>query len=262
MRVITLASGSKGNCTLIEGSSTKLLVDAGISAKELERRLLLAGVKPKDVYGILVTHEHTDHTGGIRNFAIKYGTRIYVHRLLYEFFKLEFFGIKDYQLIPFENSDFFINEFAITPFEVSHDAKHTNGFCFLYGGRKVTIATDIGYVTENNLQNFLYSDLMILECNHDIDMLVNGPYPLTLKRRILSKKGHLSNIDCAKTIAYLTQNGTKNFVLAHMSEKNNTEEKAKLACFNELESRELLSEVRISIAYQDKLGTNYILKTE
>lgn len=260
MRLITLASGSRGNSTLVEGEHTKILIDAGISASEIEKRLRMVGTQPRDIDAILITHEHCDHIRGLKNFAKKYRTKIFVHSSIYEFMKTSLFGIDDSRILQFDERDFFLGEFTITPFEVSHDATHTNGFSLIQGGRKVSIVTDIGHISDRNLSCMLYSDLVVLESNHDEDLLMTGPYSSTLKRRIRSRNGHLSNQACAEAICFLAENGTKNFVLAHISDKNNTEELAKLACFDILEARKLSGDVHISIAYQDKVGTNYIIK--
>lgn len=262
MRLITLASGSRGNSILVEGDHTKLLIDAGIPASEIERRLRMVGTQPRDIDAILITHEHSDHIKGLKNFAAKYRTKIFVHSSLYGFMKNFLFGIDESKIIQFDERDFFLAEFTITPFEVSHDAIHTNGFSLLHGGRKISITTDIGQISERNLSCMLYSDLVVIESNHDEDLLMTGPYSSSLKRRIRSRNGHLSNKSCAEAICFLAENGTKNFVLAHVSDKNNTEELAKLTCFDILEGRKLSGNVHISIAYQDKVGTNYIIKNK
>lgn len=262
MRLITLSSGSKGNAILVEGKNTKILVDAGISALQIEKRLELVGVQPSEIDAILVTHEHIDHIKGIAVFAKRHKTKVYAHSKVWTMLDCFLTNLPKQQKISFEDYTFFISELEILPFEVMHDAVHTNGFSIMSNGRKISIVTDLGRVTKSVLESLSQSDLVVIESNHDEEMLMCGPYTASLKRRINSSKGHLSNTECAKAIAELVKLGTKNFVLAHISEKNNTEELAKLTCYEVLENSELTAGVHISIAYQDRVGTNYILKNK
>lgn len=262
MRLITLSSGSRGNSILIEGKDTKILIDAGICAREIEKRLTEVGTDPKQINAILITHEHSDHIKGVDVFARKNKCKVYAHKLIWEKLDGCLKNLSKLQKIEFENYEFFINELAIMPFEVMHDAVHTCGFSVITGGRKISVVTDIGKITPKIISALKGSDLVVIESNHDVDMLMTGPYPGYLKRRIISSHGHLSNEECANTIRQLVNYGTKNFVLAHLSETNNTEEAAKLACFHMLEKNQISNRIHISIAYQNKVGTNYILRNK
>lgn len=221
MKVCNLSSGSDGNATYIESSTTKILVDAGLSCKELENRLALLGASGHDISAILITHEHTDHIKGVDVFANRYNTKVFVHKdgfapLLR---KLR----KPLDVITFDDNPFMIADLKILPVEVPHDVERCTGYVIEENKKKISIFTDLGYTTPEILQNLYGSHLVFLEANHDPDTLKANPrYPIYLKNRILGNQGHLSNLACANAILELAKNGCKQFVLSHLSTENNS----------------------------------------
>lgn len=264
MRVCTLASGSTGNLTYIESASAKILVDCGLSMTEVVYRLSKISVSPRDIDAILITHEHSDHIKGVSTFCKKYGTKVFAH--VDGWVALDGkIKVESDRKVAFYDNDFYIKDLTICPFRLSHDSFFCVGFTFLCGGNKVSIATDTGYLPENAKSCMLGSDIIIIESNHDEEMLLNNEnYPLHLKRRILSRKGHLSNTSSADAIYDLIQGGTKQFVLAHLSEKNNTPILAYTTICAFLNEKGVVEgeHVFIDIAFPDRPGTMFKLINE
>lgn len=258
MRIINLASGSKGNSTLIEGENTAILIDCGLDLKNMEEKLMLVGCNPEKVGAIIVTHTHVDHIKSVVKFSAKYGSLVYATEKNWIEGKLQKITLDRRRFIGVE--DFFIEEFTISPFEVSHDAISTIGVSVLCKGRKFSIATDIGVMTTEVLDRLSGSDLVFLESNYDDYMLKVGPYPPQIKKRIFSNVGHLSNSDCANSIVRLIEKGTKHFVLMHISENNNKYELAYGTTMNVLKSKNLDKNIFVGVAFQHKVGSNFILK--
>ena len=227
MRVCNLSSGSDGNLTYIETLNAKILLDAGLSASEITKRLALLRVTPEEIDAILITHEHCDHIKGLDVFASKYHTKVYVHNKGLWALKSKLKKCDQIQFMPFDDMDFYIKDLLISNFPLSHDAEYCSGYSFKEKTKKVSILTDLGYTTSDILSKISGSVLVYIEANHDIDMLKNNPsYPLVLKQRILGKRGHLSNVACAEAVEYLARTGTKQVMLAHLSRDNNTPELA------------------------------------
>jgi len=227
MQCTILASGSRGNCLLIEGGSGSLLIDAGLSAKEILRRLGNAGKKAEDIRAICVTHEHGDHIRGVDVLARH--LRLPVHATegtLRDFLACRRTSDKPLQTATCRyNIPFAIEDFSIEPFATSHDAAEPCGFIVREGGARLGICTDTGILTERTLQLLSQCDGSVLESNHCPVMLREGPYPESLKRRIRSAKGHLSNTAASACLRTLGDR-VPAIVLAHLSEVNNTPERA------------------------------------
>ena len=220
LNLISLFSSSSGNCTYVFSEKTKILVDIGVSAKRLTDKLNELNVNPNEIQGILITHEHSDHIKGIKVFCKKYNIPVFASKKTWE--ALVSLEIGDSLKNSFEISkNFFIGDISVLPFSIPHDAIDPCGFNLFCGDEKVTVATDIGHINQDLLSSFENSKTILLESNHDIEMLRAGDYPYLLKQRIIGNYGHLSNISSAETIEYLIKKGTKNFILAHLSEKNN-----------------------------------------
>ena len=223
MKFCNLASGSKGNCTIISAGGVNLMIDDGLNIRDLEQRALAANIDLRSLSAILVTHEHSDHVKGLSALVKKYSVPIYCHeksaRYLDE--RAAAYVMSQNMDLPFE-----IGGLQIKPFRLPHDSEYNLGYKFSDGKKSAAIATDLGFVNESIVDEFAGCELVMLESNHDIDMLRSGSYPFALKQRILGKNGHLSNDECAKTIAELAARGTKRFVLAHLSQDNNTPELA------------------------------------
>lgn len=227
MKVTVLASGSKGNCTYIEGDSGAVLIDAGLSAKELLKRLDEAGGKRELIKGILLTHEHSDHMKGVDVLARKLDIPVYAsHGTLWQFEEKRR-SDKSVELVPCKKDEAFrVDGFSITAFSTYHDACDPCGFLVGENGRKVAYCTDTGRISEKILEILRGSEYVILESNHCPDMLENGPYPVFLKERIRDEnRGHLSNIAASECLKSL-KNDISGTILAHLSEENNTPKKA------------------------------------
>ena len=225
LKILPLFSSSKGNCTYIETESTALLVDIGISCKRLVSSLEENNINPNSIEGILITHEHSDHIKGIKTFANKYSIPVYATEKTWT--KLSSIDIsQSLKKIFIHDNNFSIGDILISPFKIPHDAIDPSGFSFYNNNQKVTVATDLGHINEYLLSKMIKSNTILLESNHDIEMLKAGPYPYQLKQRIIGNYGHLSNALTAKTVGYLIKNGTKNFILGHLSEDNNFPELA------------------------------------
>ena len=227
MRICVLASGSKGNSTYIETNGAKILIDAGLSKKELENRLTLIGVSPSSIDAILVTHEHSDHIKGLFQFSKTYNTKVFAHKDCWQMLEEKASGIISPNQIEFSGKDFCINDMAIQTFDLDHDSNHCVGFTIIEGNKRFSTATDLGHMTEEIKERLKASDLITLESNHDVEMLLNNTnYPTSLKQRILSNHGHISNAECSKTILSLLGFNTRGIILGHLSEQNNSKEKA------------------------------------
>ena len=222
-----LASGSKGNCVVIEGRSGSLLVDAGLSAKECIFRMERAGIDSGNVEALLVTHEHTDHIRGVDVLARKLEIPVYATEgTLADF--LNFRRTSKKTLVHHTCRDherFAVGDFEIVPFSTSHDAREPCGFIIAEAGIRMGYCTDTGIITPHMHDLLRHCDGIVLESNHCPDMLRNGPYPESLKRRIRSHRGHLSNPAAAACLRDFGRD-VPLIILAHLSETNNTPEKA------------------------------------
>ena len=220
MKVCVLASGSKGNVTYIETEKTKSLIDVGMSAAYIERKLKEINVEPKEIQRIFITHTHIDHVKGLRVFLKKYNPELYLTEKMEEELKL----IID--KTTYINDDIKIEDLTIRTIKTSHDVSDSNGYVFINNEKSLMYITDTGYINQKNFSKLKNHNIYIIESNHDIKMLMEGPYPYHLKKRILSDKGHLSNKDSAYYLSEFIGTNTKYVILAHLSEHNNTKEKA------------------------------------
>lgn len=230
MKICVLASGSKGNCTYIETEHIKLLIDIGTTSLYAERKLKEIGVDPKEINGILVTHTHTDHISGIRVFVKKHQTKLYLTPKIYEELNV-LFPILNYEIVT---EDLNISDLFIEIFKTSHDASDSNGYILSSDKSSVVYITDTGYINIKNHSKLKNKKIYIIESNHDVEMLMNGNYPYNVKQRILGDIGHLSNKDCSNYITKFMGEETKKIILIHLSEENNTPEKALEALNNAL----------------------------
>ncbi len=219
-----LGSGSSGNSVAFWDSETMFLVDAGFSCKETTRRMGQAGLDPEDLEAIFISHEHSDHISGARVIQKRYGPRILTAPPVGGWLEAKLGLATEHILIADETEE--LGRFRITPFGVSHDASFTVGFMIERNKRKVAMATDLGHTTPDLEEKFAGSDAVILESNHDVQMLKEGPYPAFLKKRILGKQGHLSNVQSSEMLVKVVGPRTRHVTLAHISRENNTPEKA------------------------------------
>ncbi len=224
--VCPLASGSKGNCLHVSTKQSALLIDAGLSGVEIERRLAAKGYLPQDLTAIVITHEHSDHVRGAGILSRRFNIPVYINEKT--FHACSNLGkIKDLEFFEC-GSSFRIEDIKINPFSISHDARDPVGLTLEYKDKKIGIATDLGIATTLVKEHLKACSLLYLESNHDPEMLINGSYPWHLKQRIKSRTGHLSNPDTRDLLTELqSQNQElKHVILAHLSEENNTPEKA------------------------------------
>ena len=228
MRFCLLGSGSSGNATLVEMGATRLLIDSGFSLKELELRLQRKGVEASSLSAVVVTHEHNDHIGGIGPLARRHGLPVWMTRGSYRGAEKRLGTIPDLRLFNC-HQPFVIDELELTPFPVPHDAHEPCQFVFSDGARRLGLLTDTGCSTPHIEQQLSGCDALIIECNHDVEMLSKGPYPPALQARVGGGLGHLSNYQAAELTASLDTSRLQHLVAAHLSEKNNRPELAAVA---------------------------------
>lgn len=260
MRVCNFSSGSKGNCTYIEGDDAKILVDIGVNAKYVEDCLKELGVQPESIDAILVTHEHSDHIKGIMTFAKRYSTKILCAKILRDCLAGQLMGCEN--LIETYSADFYINSLHILPIPLSHDSFACFGYRVMEDDASVSIVTDLGFCPDAVFKAIKSSAIVYLEANYDPEMLYACSYPPFLKKRIMGNKGHLSNSDCAVVAEKLAYSGTRQIVLSHISENSNTPFLAYSTVKNYLESRGIIvgQNVRLDVANQNARGTIYKIR--
>ena len=229
LTLTTLASGSSGNCLLLSAGETHLLVDAGISCRRICRSLQDLGVDPSALSGVLVTHEHTDHIAGLATLTKQFRLPVYAspgtgRHLCYRIAALE-----DVLHTCAPGGAFTVGGLAVETFPTLHDAAEPMGYAVSDGSRKAAVVTDLGVVTEAVLAGVAGADLLVVESNHDVDWVKSGPYPYSLKRRILGDHGHLSNEAGAALACTAVRAGARTVILAHLSAENNTPARARNA---------------------------------
>lgn len=222
-RFCPLFSGSSGNSYYIGSAREGILVDVGRSAKQVADMLGACNIDISSIRAIFVTHEHSDHVAGLRVFASRHHVPVYASAGTLD--ALKTMGCLNEKIVSsvIDSSGTECAGMRITPFPISHDSAECVGYRIeTPDGRKIALSTDLGYLSEEVRHNLAGSDMVVLESNHDVRMLENGPYPYVLKRRILSDTGHLSNDACASELDSLVRSGSTRFVLAHLSRENNT----------------------------------------
>lgn len=231
LRFSPLFSGSSGNAIYVGCDNAHLLVDAGMSGTRITQELSKVGVDPNQLDGILVTHEHSDHIKGIGILSRKYDIPVFATEGTWCEMRPKIGSISDKNVRIFEpGQDFFMGSIDITAFSTPHDAAQPVGYTFELHGAKLAIATDLGCIRDSWYKYVCNSDAVILESNYDPDMLKAGSYPYDLKKRILSRHGHLSNDDAGLVAARLVQMGAKQIILGHLSKENNFPELAMRSC--------------------------------
>ncbi|WP_307339128.1 MBL fold metallo-hydrolase [Caldalkalibacillus uzonensis] len=224
-----LASGSSGNAIYIKTEKTRLLVDAGLSGKKLEQLFAEIGENPGGLNAILITHEHSDHIKGLGVMARRYAVPVYANAKTW--FELDRLcgKIDVEQKFHFERGQTLtLGDIDIESYGISHDAVEPMAFCFFHGGKKLSIATDLGYVSEKIKGTLRDSQVLIFEANHDVEMLRMSRYPWNIKRRILSDVGHLSNEASGEALADIITDATQKVYLAHLSQDNNLRDLARM----------------------------------
>jgi len=251
MKLSILSSGSGGNSTIIQSSEGSILIDAGVTGKKLIERLESVSADIKSIMGIVITHDHHDHIDGAGIIARKLKIPVYIHKANYDTSAEKFEKCE----IKFIDNEFIIGAFTILPFPISHDGTANYAYSIFAKGKKISHVTDIGVTTEIVKFRIRDSDLIVLESNHDLQMLHDGPYPWYLKQRIAGNRGHLSNASAGSLISELGDKTIKNLILAHLSKENNDPSKA-FDCMTEIKETDGLS-FKLHLAYQHK-ATEFI----
>jgi phosphoribosyl 1,2-cyclic phosphodiesterase len=235
MKFMCIASGSSGNCIYIGSEGTNLLLDAGVSCKNIVSGLKSINVNPESIDAILVTHEHIDHIRGIDVFEKNYKAKVYSTNETLESIKGKYIS-RDIFMPVTPGREFNIGSIEITPFSSSHDAANPVCYTFKAGGCKISTVTDLGTFDSTTVSMMQDSELLYVEANHDENMLMVGVYPYNLKMRILGDRGHLSNETSARLISKVLNRNLKNIFLGHLSKENNYPELAYLTAFNMLKN--------------------------
>lgn len=222
MKIFSLRSGSRGNAALLYGDKTKILIDCGISGKAVETALSELDVKPDALDAIVVTHEHTDHTSGLGVMMRRYGLPVWATNETWQAMGTQVGNIDTGLIKTFKaGENFEIGDIGVSSFSIPHDAANPVGYSFESGGDKISVATDIGELKKDLFAAIKGSHTVLLEANHDVNMLEIGSYPISLKQRIRGRLGHLSNDDAGIAAEFLVKMGTHNIILGHLSEENN-----------------------------------------
>lgn len=221
---VTLASGSSGNAALVSCGQTHILLDAGISARRITTALRGLGVDPKELSGILITHEHTDHISGLATLTKQLGLPVYATAPTLDALARKIPAIAHNRLGRFfaPGESFPLGELWIEPFATSHDAACSVGYAINGDGSRLVLCTDLGYISPEVERAVAGCDLLVCEANHDEEWVRTGPYPYYLQQRVLGRRGHLSNEAGAQLALLAAQNGTRTILLAHLSQENNT----------------------------------------
>jgi phosphoribosyl 1,2-cyclic phosphodiesterase len=236
----SLFSGSSGNAIYIASGNAKILIDCGVSGKRIAASLASIDVDASQIDAILVTHEHRDHTHAIGIMSRRYNIPIYANENTWTGMENEIGNIKPDNKRYFNtHEDFCIKDICIHPFSIPHDAAEPVGYNFYIDNTKLTLATDIGHVNAELTSYLEGSQMILIESNHDTEMLKCGSYPYYLKQRILGARGHLSNEAAGELAAHLATKGTTRFLLGHLSKENNFPQLAYQTVYNALESRKI-----------------------
>jgi len=258
--VSVLASGSRGNCSLVATSSTRILVDAGLSGRETFKRLRAVadrnGERTEEISAILITHEHSDHVAGLQRLATKLNVPVFLTAPTHHAWSR---AVRDEKgVIPeLPKSEHFsagrgfrVGDIEVMPFTIPHDAADPVGFTFRAEGVKIGFATDLGYMPASVRDHLRGCSVLVMESNHDVEMLRLGPYPWSVKQRVMSRVGHLSNDALAEFFSSDYDGGAEYVILAHLSEQNNHPEIARAAAEQALGGRQGLWHNRVLLATQ------------
>lgn len=259
VRMTVLASGSRGNCTVVSSACGSILVDAGISCRETFKRMKAAGEDPHQVKAIVISHEHADHVAGLGVLAKKLKVPVYMTEATYETWRK---STRDAEGNPARldrrehfhaGRSFMVENITVSAFTIPHDAADPCGFTFRVDGIKIGIVTDLGYLPYSVKDHLRGCDGLMIESNHDVEMLRNGPYPWMVKQRVMSRVGHLSNSALAGFLESDYDGSAAFLVLAHLSEQNNYPELARQTAWKALGNRlNLFQSSNLTIAQQDK----------
>ena len=250
LKFCSLYSGSSGNCLFVDSNNTKILIDSGTSCKKICEGLSMVNSSIEDIDAILVTHEHSDHVQSLGMISKKYDIPVYANIETWNAMEKQKEKIDQKNINIFENNkDFILNDLTIHPFSIPHDAANPCGFNIHNGKRKLSIATDIGHMNNDILNNLQDSSFILLESNYDPEILKVSKYPYHLKQRISGMNGHLSNSTAGKTIATLMKKNLKEVMLGHLSKENNFPELAYQTVVEEIMNNNAdINEIKLGVA--------------
>lgn len=220
LKFCSLFSGSSGNCQFIKTKKTAILVDAGLSGKKIQQEIINIGEDPKKIDAIFITHEHLDHVQGAGILSRRFDIPIYANEETWEAMNLTIGEVKPHN-IKIIKDDVEVGDLFVEAFDVSHDSAKPVGYNIYYKNKKISMVTDTGCVNDNIVNSISNSDLLLIESNHDEDMVLIGPYPWSLKRRVLGEYGHMSNDTAGNLITRAIKKGTEIVLLGHLSKENN-----------------------------------------
>ena len=220
LRFASLGSGSSGNALVVQAGASRLMLDCGFNLGETTARLARAGLGPGDLAGILVTHEHTDHLGGVARFAKRHALPVFLTRGTAQSLGADFPAVLVRFIDPHE--PFAVGDIAVQPYAVPHDAREPVQYVLSDGAKRLGVLTDTGMSTPHIEESLTGCDALVLECNHDLDLLARSNYPPSLKDRIAGRYGHLDNVASAGLLSRLDNSRLKHIIAAHLSAQNNT----------------------------------------
>lgn len=257
MNLYSIASGSSGNCIYVGNEETNILIDAGISGKKVIEGLTSIDVNPEKLHGVLITHEHSDHIKGVGVLARKFKVPIYATaETMNAMLRSSTIGRIPNELLQIIEPDqsFMIQDIKVNPFSISHDAANPVAYTFEQNGGKIGLATDLGTYNDYIVENLKHCDALLLEANHDINMLQVGSYPYVLKKRILGDRGHLSNDNSGRLLCEIYHENLKHIILGHLSNENNYPDLAYETVKYELEQfkQDILKVCNLTVAKREE----------
>ncbi len=260
--LIPLFSGSSGNAILLSSGQTHILIDAGVSGRRIEEALQSVGHDVRAVKGILITHEHTDHIQGAGILSRKHHIPVYATAPTWEACGDKLGCVQSRLARVIGKTGFYIDDLLIEPFDIPHDAADPVGYCVSCGARKIAVATDLGFFPKSVEMKLQSCDLVLLESNHDVNMLQTGRYPRALKERIKSRRGHLSNDDAADAAVRLACAGVSSILLGHLSKENNSEQLAFRTVTDALIAQGLTPghDISLGLAFRDRVTGIFHIK--
>jgi len=257
VKACVLASGSAGNAIYVESNGSRVLVDAGLTGKRVEERMRSVGLEAAGLNGLVVSHEHTDHVKGVGVLARRYKIPVWMTDGTLSGSRRLLRGTE--RVTVFENDEpFAIGDLQFQPFQLPHDAADPVNFLVESGGASFGIATDMGVMTQLVRRRLAGADLVLMESNYDYEMLMNGPYPWALKRRISSNHGHLANERASEAVCQLAESGLRRVILGHLSQTNNAPDLALGGCRKAL-AQSGAGKVHVEVAHQDRPTHLYVI---
>lgn len=262
IKFCSLSSGSSGNCQYIETDNTKILIDGGFSGKKIEGLLDSIGVDPGDLDGIFITHEHIDHIRGVGVLSRRYNLPIFANANTWIGMEKTIGKIKEDNIKVFTSEkDLDVRDITVCPIKIFHDAREPVGYVIYYKKNKISVVTDTGFVNDAMKEKMKGSNLYLMESNHDVEMLKLGSYPWSLKQRVLSNRGHLSNADAGMVLGDLVSASGEIILLGHLSEENNNPDLAHKTVKDSMMNLgiDVENDLTLDLTYRDRVTKVYTL---